>query len=207
MMRRHAPAAVAQQAPAPAAPTGCVADRITTLILAGDEREDCTGGETDPCAIDCERGSAPACFYRASAIQGEREAEALQLFGRACELGHALGCTNYAASIWVRNDDAAINTCARRIFDKACAVKEPFACGMIGRMVISLAQDAAEVERGRVYLEKVCDELGGPPCKMLANHLQSAGAAGDPAKIKSLLSRACEGGDPSACRDLEQAPK
>ncbi|MEO8702057.1 MAG: hypothetical protein ABI867_18585 [Kofleriaceae bacterium] len=188
-----------------AAPTGCVADRVGTLMLGGDERTDCTGGDDDPCTAACEQGNAAACFYRATAIQSQREADAVALFGRSCELGHALGCTNYAASTWVRNDDAVVNDCVRRIFEKACAVKEGFACGMIGRMMIALAKDAAEVERGRAYLEKTCSMLAGPSCKMLANHLQGAGSgAADPAKIKALLARACEGGDPSACRDIGQ---
>jgi hypothetical protein len=65
------------------------------------------------------------------------------------------------------------NTCARRVFDKACAAKEPYACGMLGRMTITHAQDAAELARGRAQLQRACDELGGPPCKMLANHLET----------------------------------
>ena len=197
------PAALAQ-APAAAATTGCVADRIPALTLGGDERTDCTTGD-DACQVDCVRGSAPACFWRATRLQSEPERgpEAMQLFARSCELGHALGCTNYAAGLWINGDDAEASACARRVFDKACAIKEPYACGMIGRMIVTHARDDAERARGRAYLERACEELSGPPCKMLANHLES-GALGayDPAAIKALLSRACDGGDPSACDDL-----
>ena len=194
------PAALAQ----PAGATGCVADRIGTLALGGDERSDCTTGD-DVCRVDCERGSAPACFWRASALQNDaaRAGEAMQLFARSCELGHALGCTNHAAGLWVNGDAAESNACARRVFDKACAVKEPYACGMIGRMIITHAPDDAERARGRAYLESACEELSGPPCKMLANHLESGQlGAYDPQAIKTLLSRACDGGDASACDDL-----
>jgi hypothetical protein len=187
---------------APVATGGCVADRVTRLVLEMEDRGDCTTGD-DACKIDCAAGSATACFHRGAQLQRipERIDEAIALFGRACELGSAIACTNHGASIWLRTEESA---CARRVFEKACSVKETFACGMIGRMMVGQAQDPAQVAEARAYLERTCQELGGAPCKMLANHLV-ANELGpfDAAQIRPLLQRACEGGDASACADLQ----
>jgi hypothetical protein len=215
-VERYAPAEGSQQPPSPAqglppaqdwggasgSASACVAERVTRLTLAMEDREDCTT-EDDACKIDCAAGNAPACFHRGAQLQRipERIEEAIALFGRACELGLAIACTNYGASVWLRSEDAA---CARRVFDKACGVKETFACGMIGRMMIASAQNEAEIAAARGYLERICQELSGPPCKMLANHLAGNElGAYDPAQLKGLLQRACEGGDASACQDLQ----
>jgi hypothetical protein len=188
---------------APLDPTSkCVADRVTSLAVVAVDRADCTTGD-DSCKIDCAAGDASACFFRGAKLQGmpERIEEAVALFGRACELGLAIACTNHGASIWTRADDAA---CARRVFEKACAVKEVFACGMIGRMMVSSAQSDEQRAAARAHLERTCQELGGAPCKMLANHLV-ANELGpfDGAVIRPLLERACQGGDASACQDLQ----
>ena len=180
----------------------CVADRVTSLAVVAVDRADCTTGD-DSCKIDCAAGDASACFFRGAKLQGiaERTEEAVALFGRACELGLAIACTNHGASLWTRADDAA---CARRVFEKACAVKEVFACGMIGRMMVSSAQNDEQRAAARAHLERTCQELAGAPCKMLANHL-AANELGpfDAAQIRPLLERACQGGDASACQDLQ----
>ena len=203
------PAAQAQQSAPPvvgsaaADPSSkCVADRVTSLAVTAVDRADCTA-EDDACKIDCAAGDASACFFRGAKLQGipQRTEEAIALFGRACELGLAIACTNHGASIWMRADDAA---CARRVFEKACAVKEVFACGMIGRMRVSAAQTDEQRAAARAYFERTCQELAGAPCKMLANHLV-ANELGpfDAAQIRPLLERACQGGDASACQDLQ----
>lgn len=193
------------QLPVPApgsAATGCVADRVTALSLEPEDRSDCTTGD-DACKVDCAAGNASACFFRATKLQSipERLEETVQLFSRACEHGLAIACTNHGATIWMRDGNTS---CARRVFDKACAVNEPFACGMIGRLMLTTAQDPTQVAAARTYLEGICEKLAGPPCKMLANHLES-GELGqfDQTQILPLLKRACEGGDPTACQDLQ----
>jgi TPR repeat protein len=129
----------------------------------------------------------------------QNAAEAVRLYQRACLLGEANACTNYAASIWANDPSDEQLTCARRTFEKACAAKEPFACGMVGRIMFASATPPqfAEVRR---YLEAACDEVNGFPCRVLAKHLES-GKLGEyqPGLIRSLLARACAAGDPDAC--------
>jgi len=129
----------------------------------------------------------------------ESRSENASLFRRACELGHASGCTNYAASLWVEPADASDLACAQRLFQASCAARDPFGCGMVGRMLVDSGRPA-DIERGRKVLETSCDELRGFVCRALALELESGSlGAYDPARIKPLLERACAGGDPDAC--------
>jgi hypothetical protein len=125
--------------------------------------------------------------------------EALGLFRRGCQLGAANACTNYAASIWAHEYSDEQLACVRRTFEKACEAKEPFACGMVGRVMLE-ATTPPSLEEGRKHLETACDELAGFPCRVLALHLES-GKLGDyePELIRTLLIRACQGGDLDAC--------
>jgi TPR repeat protein len=131
--------------------------------------------------------------------KSENADETNRLYRRACLLGVANACTNYAAAIWAKNPAAAELTCARRIFEKACAASEPFACGMVGRVMLESTTPPPLAE-GRKYLEDACNGVGGFPCRVLARHLES-GKLGDydPQRIRALLKQACDGGDPDAC--------
>jgi hypothetical protein len=135
----------------------------------------------------------------ASESDPKEAGEAPQLYHRACLLGAAIACTNYAAGIWAADHTDDQLECVRRTFERACAAKEPFACGMVGRVMLESTNPPLLAE-GRTYLEAACDELSGFPCRVLAKHLES-GKLGDyePALIGTLLARACAGGDPDAC--------
>ncbi len=188
----------------PPAEQACVADSVGTLNLLTTvpvcEVNDWV------CRGRCLVGDAASCLAMAYAAQkdAKTEGEAVRLYHRACLLGAANACTNYAASIWVGEHSDERLACARRTFEKACAAKEPFACGMVGRVMLeSTTPPSAE---GRRYLEVACDELGGFPCRVLAKHLES-GKLGDyrPELIRTLLTRACAGGDPDGCGEPKTA--
>jgi hypothetical protein len=159
------------------------------------------------CRAKCLAGDAASCLGMAYAAQKDSGAagEAARLYRRACLLGAANACTNYAAGIWAGEHSDEELACARGAFEKACAAKEPFACGMVGRVMLESTTPPRYAE-GRAYLESACDELGGFPCRVLAKHLES-GKLGDygPERIRTLLSRACAGGDPDACGEPETA--
>ena len=127
------------------------------------------------------------------------KAEATRFYKRACQLGEANACTNYAATIWANDHTDEQLTCARRMFEKACSAGEPFACGMVGRLMIEDTTPPQFAE-ARKYLEGACDKVSGFPCRVLAKHLES-GKLGqyEPGQIQSLLARACAAGDPDAC--------
>lgn len=151
--------------------------------------------------MQCRLGLGESCVALAYSAEkdstSQNEAQALYL--RACDLGLANACTNYAASIWVGTTSAEQNTCARRTFESACLANEQFACGMVGRVMVESTEPPPTAEARR-YLETSCDRIGGFSCRVLAKYLE-AGKLGDyqPGLIASLLGRACVGGDPDAC--------
>ena len=180
---------------------GCVLDRVATLELDWEEPDGC-GADDVECRDACLAGTAASCLARAFSVQklADREEESTLLFLRACERGLAIGCTNYAAALWARSTGEASQACAARLFEATCAVKEPFGCGMSGRMILDAAEEPGEIARGRNVLERGCEEAGGFACRALALHLET-GRLGQatPQRIKELLARACETGDEDAC--------
>jgi hypothetical protein len=183
----------------------CAPDSVRTLHLLPTVPV-CTADDW-MCSAKCRVGDAGSCLAMAYAMQkdSKRHGESARLYRRACLLGAANACTNYAAGIWVEQDSEGQLACARRTFEKACAAKEPFACGMVGRVMLESANPPAYAE-GRRYLEAACEEHGGFSCRVLAKHLES-GKLGDyrPELVRTLLARACARGDPDACGEPKTA--
>lgn len=186
----------------PRVKTGCLADKLPTLLAYGGQSPDCKDAASDRCSTACLSGDAAACYDRGMATGHDAAGDAVsdKMFRKACELGMAIGCTNYAASMWARDETASLD-CARRIFEKTCAANETWGCGMLGRMLID--DDAAgkeELTRGRAVLERACEELGSFSCRALAMELEG-GKLGPykQARIRKLLARACETGDQDGC--------
>ena len=191
-------AGCARQAPEQGPGDGCLADSIGVVRLVK-ALPSCAADDL-ACRSKCLAGDAAACLARAYTLEGDSSqgVEAGELFRRACLLGAANACTNYAAGIWAEKHTDEQRKCAQRIFAKSCGAKEHFACGMVGRLMVeSTTVPHAEARR---HLETACREVGGFACRVLAKHLES-GAFGErqPAVVPSLLARACAGGDPDAC--------
>lgn len=183
----------------------CIADSLGTLHVT---KSVPTCADTDLlCRLRCTSGDSDFCLALAYETEKDpqRREETVRLYRRACLLGDANACTNYAADIWARTHADNALTCARRTFQKACEAKEPFACGMVGRLMLENTKSPRFPE-GRKYLETACNDVGGFPCRVLAKHLES-GKLGryDPGTIPALLRRACAGGDPDACGEHASA--
>jgi TPR repeat protein len=191
--------------PAPKTKQTCIADSIGTL------KNDATVPNCAErpwlCRLNCVVEDGASCAGLAYHLEGkpETEAEALRFYRRACLLGVASGCTNYAATIWSANRTGPELPCVQRTFEKACAAKDPFACGMVGRLMLESAP-SPDFAAGRKYLEQACNNVSGFPCRVLAKHLET-GKLGeyDPQLIRTLLTEACNGGDPGGCGNPRSA--
>lgn len=183
--------------------TQCVADDIDTLETL-ESTPNCRH-DASSCALECNLGSGSSCLGLAFAAQRDDEAKAEALFRRACELGVANACTNHAAGIWAGDQAKAGLNCATRLFEMACAAREHFACGMVGRVMLE-STDPPLYAEGRRHLRTACDEVGGFSCRVLAMHLES-GNLGEyrESRITELLERACQGGDGDACGNPSSA--
>ena len=183
----------------PSSEQACIADSIGPLHLVP-TISSCRGKELQ-CRAECLDGKAASCLALGYAADqsSTKEGDAFPLYQRGCLLGAANACTNYAASIWAGSPSDDQLACARRTFEKACTAKEPFACGMAGRLMLE-STTPPQLAEGRKYLEAACDEAGGFPCRVLAKHLESRQLGKyPPERIPSLLARACDGGDPDGC--------
>jgi hypothetical protein len=123
----------------------CVVDSIEELHATA-TLPDCTPDDL-VCRVACLVGNTGYCQARAQAIQiaDPTDGESIRLYHRSCVLGLAIGCTNYAASIWARDHTDAELSCALRTFEAACAASEPFACGMVGRVLLDEADSSSRV--------------------------------------------------------------
>lgn len=185
--------------PAPKTKQACIADSIGTL------KSDVTVPNCAErpwlCRLSCVAEDGPSCAGLAYHLEDKPETkeEATRFFRRACQLGVASGCTNYAARIWAADRTGPELPCVQRTFEKACAAKESFACGMVGRVMLE-SMPSPDFAAGRRYLEQACDNVGGFPCRVLAKHLETGKlGAYDPQLIRTLLTKACNDGDPGGC--------
>jgi hypothetical protein len=188
---------------APPKTPACLADALGPLRH---EIPDFTCGNANTCDRSCAAGDPSGCFTRATQSQGTGDhAKALDDFALACKLGLALGCTNYAATIWTLEKPGATRACVRMLFDRACGARDPWGCGMLGRMLATYAKTESERSVARAHFDRVCNDVAGVTCRMYAYHLE-LGQLGtvDPATPKALLLRACDTGDHEAC-DVETA--
>jgi TPR repeat protein len=176
----------------------CLADEIGELHLSTSIPQ--CNSEKIECETRCRLGEAAACLGIAYSAEGSSSADELRgLYRRACLRGAANACTNYAASIWTGETTDAQVACVRRTLEKACAVKEQFACGMVGRVMLE-SGGSPDYKAGRSYLQATCDRVGGFSCRVLAKHLESGNLGTyEPKVIPTLLKRACDGGDIDAC--------
>jgi hypothetical protein len=176
----------------------CVADSIGQLQLLSSVPK--CASDRIACDLKCRLRDAASCLGLAYAAEESSPPEEVRgLYRQACLAGAANACTNYAASLWAGQMSEEQLACVRRTFEKACAVGEQFACGMVARVVLESGGNA-DVGEWRRYLQGKCDEVGGFSCRVLAKHLE-AGTLGkfDAQAIPGLLKRACDGGDIYAC--------
>jgi TPR repeat protein len=186
----------------------CIADALPSLRPI-DWIPDCTESPK-ACSDSCGPKSPGDCLAAAYAYERQSDrANATRLYRRACLLGLANACTNYAAGIWVDEEstDAAL-TCAHEILRRSCVSKNHFACGMMGRLAFERAQSPADFAAGRKELEAACASVGGFSCRVLAKQLET-GKLGryEPEEIADLLEQACEGDDTDACGQPKTASK
>lgn len=166
------------------------------------EHPECENDET-VCRDACRDGDRSSCFHLGYFV-GRTEArkdEARALYKRACELGLSLACVNYGAGLWLENRGAEPIECARRIFTSACDVADSMGCAMVGRLMIENGTPESRA-RAREYFEEKCNAMKGPPCRMLAWYLERGDLGTyEPARLRELMTRACEGNDAEACGD------
>ena len=107
---RQAQSAAPVPEPGKASVALCLADVLGDLRDAGEKirTSACADEGGASCARACAGGDAAACYARALKVQRERiptsSTRASVKFRKACELGLAIACTNYAAGLWLSEE-------------------------------------------------------------------------------------------------------
>lgn len=194
------PIAASASNPSATNAVACLADRLPPLFLQVPDAPQCTA-DNQSCRDLCITGDVGACFARATATENAtNHNEATVLFARACSLGAASGCTNYAAHLWT-NAVAASMPCARRLMAAACQARDPYACGMAIRFEVE-ASDGSAPERQRIAASAnaYCSNVQGFACRVLAKFVEdSILETPDPERVRALLEQACQSGDTDSC--------
>ena len=195
-----APVAATTSAPTASNAVACLADRLPPLFLQVPDAPQCTA-DNQSCRDLCITGDVGACFARAVATENAtNHNEATVLFARACSLGAASGCTNYAAHLWT-GAVAASMPCARRLMIAACQALDPYACGMAIRFEVE-ASNGSPAERQRIAAtaNAYCASAQGFACSVLAKFIEdSMLETPNPERVRALLEQACRSGDTKVC--------
>ncbi|UJR79694.1 tetratricopeptide repeat protein [Sandaracinus amylolyticus] len=149
------------------------------------------------CVRACEAGDADACLAHAYGIEaaGQDAQRTRPWYTRACRLGSLNGCTNWAAGFGTTEPTASEAACAARVFERTCAGREPWGCGMWGMALVYGRGVSPDASRGLAVLDRSCRELGHFPCAVLAAAIEER----DPTGASALYQLACATGYADAC--------
>jgi uncharacterized protein len=91
-----------------------------------------------------------------------------------CDKSNAHACTTRALDVWaVVQDDAGIAPILA-LFDRACDLGDPYGCAYAGRIVLDGVGVVPDEPRGRMLLERACDDELVLACDALARHEREA---------------------------------
>ena len=197
------------EAPPPAPASACIADRVPDPVPEQDRIVVCEGAERS-CRTWCESGRAGACMALAYIAEKDdvTRLEAVQLYGRACELGLLIGCTNHGAYLLDGGPGIELETdpaCAVRLHQLACDGGETWGCGMLGYELARGTGIDRDLVRARTVLETACAELRSFSCAVLGDLLEQ-GSFGDLYKDEAAAAyrAACESGYEDSCADADR---
>lgn len=133
----------------------------------------------------------------------------LFVYGRACEMGNVLGCTNYGATLRLHEKDPARLACAADLFARACEAREAYGCAMLGGAYMDGEGVPRDGSKALTALLKGCDislvhhDGVAIACEELATLLRAMPS--DPT-VKASIERAeriaCDAGSAKACANL-----
>lgn len=124
---------------------------------------------------------------------------------RACELGVAQGCENYANN-FRRSADPDETDLAREYYDRACEGGRAESCVWVGMLALRLDANAEPRDPSTAVArhQQACDGGVAWACATLGDLLTfGIGTAPDPARAAESFRKACEGKDTVGCHNLE----
>jgi hypothetical protein len=162
----------------PACPTKVLPKQF---VEPGYSLEDCAGGRIDQCLEQCKNSMVSACYSAALILQAESPENdrtlSTPLFARACQLGDASACTNWASAL--DESDPKNEDCRRDTFEATCKRgQDPWGCTMYSYILANQGIDEATLSTIRSYVGTAC-RYGedDPACKAMRDGLKQLEAA------------------------------
>lgn len=164
---------------------GCPSTVMPQAFTESDyDLDGCSGPGLDACLEQCKNSVATACYASALILQSdepniEKSDNALStgLFARACTLGNASACTNWAASL--EAPKTTNRACLRATFEATCERgRDAWGCTMFGYIVAEENLDAALLTKLHGWLPTSC-RYGAedPACQSMKALIADASAA------------------------------
>ncbi len=144
-----------------------------------------------------------------SGVTGQvAEDRAEEAYRKACELGHAGGCTRAGSMVLIR-DDSRLERAAP-LFEKACQLSDPLGCLNLAAVLESGYQSQGElsqpdqlVARAKALLLDECENGDGTACRELGMlEMKGKGPVEGMAAATPLFEKGCTHGDGKACTSL-----
>jgi TPR repeat protein len=158
----------------------------------------------------CQAGAKNTCLAVAILEELRRNYDiSLQHFLRACELGHAHGCSRAGFALgqsdWGHYDPAR----SLELMHRACdELDDGYGCGQLGAFYEYGVKVEIDVAKARSYYERACAQAatgGGIGCLYLAElYGKGKGVSVDEEKSRQILTDACEAGAEVACGGLAE---
>ncbi|HHO52034.1 MAG TPA: sel1 repeat family protein [Deltaproteobacteria bacterium] len=130
------------------------------------------------------------------------DTKAAELFGRACELQDAAGCSAQVSMILSGKVEATVRS-AYSAFDVACDQRQSTeACAELGYYLLDRESRHRDAERGRELLERVCSDEGSNPeaCLVLGRtYEEGVGGDRDRTEASTFYRWACSANQTEAC--------
>tara|TARA_R110002096_G_scaffold16898_8_gene57885 strand:- start:20946 stop:21635 length:690 start_codon:yes stop_codon:yes gene_type:complete len=114
------------------------------FVEPGFSLDECAGDKLEECLDRCKNSVVSACYSAALVLQSESPEDdkrlSTPLFARACQLGDASACTNWASTL--DNSDPSQYTCLRDTFKATCQRgQDPWGCTMYSYALASQSMD------------------------------------------------------------------
>lgn len=154
--------------------------------------------------IACTLNHPRACFEAGRWEQDRNgdDKKAAELFGRACELQDAAGCSAQVSMILSGKVDATVRS-AYSAFDVACDQRQSTeACAELGYYLLDRESRHRDANRGRELLERVCFDEGSDPeaCFVLGRtYEEGVGGDRDRTEASTFYRWACSANQTEAC--------
>jgi hypothetical protein len=162
-------------------PPACPANVLPKqFVEPGFSLEDCAGSKIEQCLEMCKNSAVSACYSAALILQAESPESdrrlSTPLFARACQLGDASACTNWASAL--DDEDQSSLDCRRDTFEATCKRgQDPWGCTMYSYILANQGLDEVNLRTIRSLSNTAC-RYGedDPACQAMRDLLKQADA-------------------------------